>query len=100
MSFPAAVQPQEPSSRAQSSYTALVAQLETRPALDDDPPLDPDAVGRAYHFHRARRAARERRDRERRYASLRFWLVLAVVVAAAVFLAARTLGEIEQLFGL
>jgi hypothetical protein len=77
-----------------------VAQLETRPALDDDPPLDPDAVERAYRLHRARRAARERRHRERKYAGLRFWVVLAAVVAAAVFLAARTLGEIEQLFGL
>ena len=62
--------------------------------------LDPDAVDRAYRFHRARRAARERRHRERRWASLRFWLVFLLVLAGAAFLAARTLGEIERIFGL
>jgi hypothetical protein len=77
-----------------------VAQVETRPTSDETPPLDPEAVERAYHFHRARRAAREQWKRERRHASLRFWLVLAFVIGAAIFLAARTLGEIEQLFGL
>ena len=89
----------------QSSYTSLVARLGTQiapdePLSDEEPPLDPGAVERAYHFHRARRAARERRHRERKRASLRFWFVLAVVLVAAAFLAARTLGEIEQLFGL
>ena len=96
----------EPFSKAlQSSYTSLVAMPGTQIAPDErlseeEPPLDPEAVERAYRFHRARRAARERRYRERRYASLRFWFVLAVVLVAAAFLAARTLGEIEQLFGL
>lgn len=66
----------------------------------DHPPLDPAAVSRAYRFHRARRAARERRQRERRWAALRFWLVLVLVVAATVFLALRTMGEIERVFGL
>ena len=89
----------------QSSYTSLVARLGTQIAREEalpeeEPPLDPGAVERAYRFHRARRAARERRHRERRYAGLRFWFVLAVVLVAAAFLAARTLGEIEQLFGL
>jgi hypothetical protein len=77
-----------------------VAQIETESAPEEAPPLDPQAVERAYRFHRARRAARERRQRERQHASLRFWLVVALVIGAAVFLAARTLGEIEQLFGL
>jgi hypothetical protein len=31
---------------------------------------------------------------------LRFWVVLALVVAVAAVLAARTLGEIERVFGL
>jgi hypothetical protein len=31
---------------------------------------------------------------------LRFWVVLALVVAVAAVLAARTLGEIERIFGL
>jgi anti-sigma-K factor RskA len=66
----------------------------------EDPPLDPDAVARAYRLHRARRAARLRRHRERRWANVRFWILLAVAVAVAVLLAARTLGEIQRVFGL
>jgi hypothetical protein len=77
-----------------------VARLETTGAQDEAPPLDPHAVERAYRFHRARRAARERHQRERRTADLRFWFVLAIVLVIAAFLASRTLGEIEQLFGL
>jgi anti-sigma-K factor RskA len=71
-----------------------------RSALEDEPPLDPEAVSRSYRLHRARRAARAKRHREKRWAGVRFWLVLAIVVAVAVALAARTLGEIERVFGL
>jgi hypothetical protein len=70
------------------------------PVRDDDPPLDPDAISRNYRFHRARRAARKKRHREKRLAGVRFWLVLALVVVVAGVLAARTLGEIERVFGL
>jgi hypothetical protein len=78
-----------------------VAKLETTTSADEEaPPLDPEAVERAYHFHRARRAARERWHRQRRWAGVRFWLVLALAVAGAVLLGARTLGEIERIFGL
>ena len=77
-----------------------VARLETTTAREERPPLDPYAVERAYRFHRARRAARERHLRERQTASLRFWFVLAVVLVLAAFLATRTLGEFEHLFGL
>lgn len=67
---------------------------------EETPPLDPGAVDRAYRFYRARRAARAKRKREKRYASLRFWLVLAIILLVAAVLAARTLGEIERVFGL
>jgi len=70
------------------------------PACEDEPPLDPDAISRSYRRHRARRAAKARWHREKRWAGIRFWLVVAVVVAVAVVLAARTLGEIERVFGL
>jgi hypothetical protein len=69
-------------------------------ALEDEPPLDPDAISRSYRHHRARRAAKARRHREKRWAGVRFWLVLAIVGAVTVALAARTLGEIERVFGL
>jgi len=77
-----------------------VAKVSQTTAPEETPPLDPDAVARAYRFHRAKREARQRRHREQRWASLRFWFVFALVLAAAAFLAARTLGEIERIFGL
>jgi anti-sigma-K factor RskA len=67
---------------------------------EEEPPLDPGAVERAYRLHRARRAARERWKRERRWAGVRFWLVLILVVVVTVLLAARVLGEFERVFGL
>jgi hypothetical protein len=69
-------------------------------ALEEEPPLDPDAVSRAYRHHRARRAAKQKRHREKRWAGVRFWVVLALVVVVTGVLAARTLGEIERVFGL
>jgi len=82
--------------------TVRTATPEESPSLDsaEEPPLDPEAVQRAYRFHRARRAARERRHREKRWAGFRFWLVLTLVLIVVVLLAARTLGEIERVFGL
>ena len=66
----------------------------------DEPPLDPDAVSRSYRHHRAKRAARAKRHREKRWAGVRFWLVLVLVVVVTAVIAARTLGEIERVFGI
>jgi hypothetical protein len=77
-----------------------LVKVRERVVPEEAPPLDPDAVARAYRFHRAKREARKRFHRERRGASLRFWFVFALVLAAAAILAARTLGEIERIFGL
>jgi hypothetical protein len=77
-----------------------VARVGPTTTSEEAPPLDPGAVDRAYRFYRARRAARAERYRERRHAGLRFWLVLALALLVAVVLAARTLGEIERVFGL
>jgi anti-sigma-K factor RskA len=82
-------------------YNLRVAKVEPTIAAEEEaPPLDPEAVERAYRLHRARRAARERWHREKRWAGFRFWLVLVLVLAVAALLAARTLGEIERVFGL
>jgi len=67
---------------------------------EEELPLDPEAVERAYRLHRARRAAKAKRHRERTWANVRFWVLLAVAVAVALLLAARTLGEIQRVFGL
>lgn len=70
------------------------------PAGDDAPPFDPVAVDRAYLQERARRRARIERNRARRRAALRFWLVLVVLLVASVLLALTIWREVERLFGL
>jgi hypothetical protein len=78
-----------------------MAEPATRPpAGDDAPPFDPIAVDRAYLQERARRRARIERSRERRRASLRFWLVLLALLAASLLLSLTIWREIERLFGL
>ena len=78
-----------------------MAEPATRPPTGDDaPPFDPLAVDRAYLQERARRRARIERSRERRRASLRFWLVLLALLAVSVLLSLTIWREIERLFGL
>jgi hypothetical protein len=69
-------------------------------APPEDPPVDPTAIDRAYHYHRARRNARIRRKREKSNARLRFLLTLGVLVGLAVFLMLTTWSEVEKVFGL
>jgi hypothetical protein len=82
----------------------VAQQVETSAPLpsapEGEPPLDPEAVPRAYRHHRARRAAKVKRHREKRWAGVRFWFVVVLVLVVAVVLATRTLGEIERVFGL
>ena len=69
-------------------------------AVDDGPPIDPEAIEDAYRFHRARRRARVERRRQARHAGIRFWLVVLLLVAASAALAVTLWREIERLFGL
>jgi hypothetical protein len=62
-------------------------------------PLDPDAVERAYRFHRARRRARIEHRRARRLAGVRFWLVVLCLVVAAAALGVVIVQEVQRLFG-
>jgi hypothetical protein len=66
----------------------------------EEPPVDPEAIDRAYHFHRARRNARLRRKREQAQARLRFILTFLVLVGLAIFLMLTIWHEIEKVFGL
>jgi hypothetical protein len=69
-------------------------------APSEDPPVDPEAIDRAYHFHRARRNARLRRKREKSRARLRFVITFVVLVGLALFLMLTTWREVQELFGL
>lgn len=69
-------------------------------APEEELPIDPEAFARNYRFHRARRAARAKWHREKRWAGVRFWVVLVLVVSVATLLAVWTLSEIERVFGL
>lgn len=64
------------------------------------PLLDPAAIDQAYRQERARRLARQRRLRDSRRASVRFWSVLLLVLVLAVVLGVSAWREIQSLFGL
>lgn len=68
--------------------------------LPDAPPVDPDVIRREYRKQRARRKARAERQRRAKRAGARFWLVLVLLVAAALVLALTTWRQIGELFGL
>lgn len=69
-------------------------------APPEDPPVDPQAIDRAYHYHRARRNARIRRKREKSRARMRFVLTFVVLVGFAIFLMLTTWHEVQKVFGL
>jgi len=69
-------------------------------APPEDPPVDPEAIDRAYHYHRARRNARVRRKREKSNARLRFLVTFFVLAGLAVFLMLTTWSEVQKVFGL
>jgi hypothetical protein len=69
-------------------------------AAPEEPPVDPEAIDRAYHYHRARRNARIRRKREKTQARLRFILTFAVLLGLAVFLMLTIWHEVQKVFGL
>ena len=71
-----------------------------RDAPEDVPIYDLAAVGRAYHAHRVRRRARLERTRARRYARLRFLLVIAILLALSVYVSLLVWREVQRLFGL
>jgi hypothetical protein len=78
----------------------MVEPARRRVPVDDSPPIDPRAIDRAYHLHRARRQARLDRRRNNRRARLRFWIFLLVLLALAVFLAVTVWHQVQRLFGL
>jgi hypothetical protein len=66
----------------------------------EESPVDPEAIDRAYHYHRARRNARLRRKREKSHARLRFLLTFAVLTGLALFLLLTIWHQVQKVFGL
>jgi len=77
-----------------------MAQPARRVARPEEPPVDPEAIDRAYRYHRARRNARLRRKRETARANVRFTLTLVILVALAIALMWTIWHEIQHVFGL
>jgi hypothetical protein len=77
-----------------------VAEPARRRPEPDAPSFDRAAVERAYRLQRARRRARVAHTREKRWAGLRFLLVLAGLVALSVYLSLTVWHEVQRLFGL
>jgi len=69
-------------------------------APPEESPVDPEAVDRAYHYHRARRNARVRRKREKAHAGLRFYFTFAVLAGLALFLLLTIWHQVQKVFGL
>jgi len=69
-------------------------------APPEEPTVDPEAIDRAYHYHRARRNARLRRKREKTHAQLRFMFTFAVLAGLALFLLLTIWHEVQKVFGL
>jgi hypothetical protein len=69
-------------------------------APPEESPVDPQAIDRAYHYHRARRNARVRRQREKAHARLRFFVTFALLAGLAVFLLLTIWHEVQKVFGL
>jgi hypothetical protein len=78
-----------------------MAEPARHPTELDEPPLaDPSAIQRAYRRERAKRRAKVEHRRRAKHASLRFWVVLWVLLFASVILALTIWNQVQQLFGL
>ena len=68
--------------------------------VPDEPPVDPEAIDRAYRLHRARRRIKVERSRERARARLRFLAVVVLLIVAVVALLLTLWHEVQSVFGL
>jgi hypothetical protein len=72
----------------------------SRQPLEEDPPTDPNAVGEAYRFHRARRRAHVRHRQERRKAGLRYYGVLLLLLIGTLVIAVTIWSQVRKAFGI
>jgi hypothetical protein len=66
----------------------------------DVPLVDPGAVDREVRRQRAKRRALEQRQRSRRAANVRFWIMMLVLVAGSVYLTLAMWHLVQRVFGL
>jgi len=78
----------------------VAARAELADGEDEAPPLDPEAIDRAYWYHRARRRARTEHRRATKRAGARFWLVLLILLAVTVAIVVFIAQEVQRLFGI
>jgi hypothetical protein len=71
-----------------------------RQPLAEDPPTDPNAVGEAYRFHRARRRAHVRHRIERRKAGLRYYGILLLLLIGTLVIAVTIWSQVRKAFGI
>jgi hypothetical protein len=68
---------------------------------DQSPPVhDPVAVHHAFRHHRRKRLARIEHRQELRRARRRFWILVAALVALAIFLSVTIWEQIQSMFGI
>jgi hypothetical protein len=77
-----------------------MAQAARSQSAQEPPPVDPQAIERAYRLERAKRRAREERQRARRRAGIRFFLTLLFLLALTLALVAVVWRQVGELFGL
>jgi hypothetical protein len=70
------------------------------PPVADEPPVDPEAIDRAYYVHRTRRRMRVEQQRERARARLRFVAAVVLLVAIALVVLLTLWHEVQSVFGL
>jgi len=66
----------------------------------ENTPINSHAIDRAYHYHRARRNARLRHQREKAHARVRFFITFALLAGLALFLLLTIWHEVQKVFGL
>ena len=69
-------------------------------ARTDAPPVDPQAVDRAYRFYRASGTPRSNIGGRRRMAHVRFWAFLGILLLACAVVAVTVWGEVARIFGI
>jgi hypothetical protein len=76
-------------------------QLRARVEEPSAPPVhDPVAVHHAFRQHREKRLARIEYRRELRRSRRRFWILVAVLFALAVFLSVTIWEQLQSMFGI